>query len=226
MARMINVEGATGTIPVLRAAPERPGPGLVIVPSIYGVGQDVVAHAAHFAAKGALVWVIDPFWRSAPGALAHGDPAALLRRRQHAPSDGHADTEALLGAIREDPLCRGSLFVLGICFGGRFAFTAAADGLVAGAAAWHGGGLGALLGRAEDICVPLSLDFGESDPLIPLHEVQAIREAFAGRPEVEIRSHPGAGHGFSHTGVPGVFDASATAAAVAGVERMLGAGSS
>ena len=56
-------------MPILRVGPADTGPLLVIVPSIFGIGTDVVDYALAFASEGALVYVLDPFWRKAPSKL-------------------------------------------------------------------------------------------------------------------------------------------------------------
>ena len=220
--RLVKGRGAE-PVHVYESKPSEPGPGLIIVPSIFGIGPDVIEHADGLAAQGALVWVLDPFWRTAPGPLTVGvqAPEAMARKRAHAEQAGHDDVTDLLAAIRQERLCCGRTLTLGICFGGRFSFLAAARGLVDGCAAWHGGGLGSLLDRAADIRVPTSLHFGDADPLIPIAEVDEIRAAFSEHEGVEIGLHPGAGHGFTHTGaLP--YNAAATRSAVAGIVRLIG----
>lgn len=211
-----------GHIPIYRAEPPTPGPALVIVPSIFGVAPDVVTHANHFASIGALVLAIDPFWRTVPGALRFGPDtdAALARMRSHDSEKGHADLLDVIRAAKQDPAGNGKVICLGICFGGRFAFVAAADGQVDASAAWHGGRLGSLLHRAEDISVPLELDFGDRDPSIPSQEVARIRDAFASHPDVHIREHVGAGHGFSHIGLRPWHEV-ACDAGIAAVDRLI-----
>ena len=56
-------------IPILRLEPITMGPLVVIVPSIFGIGSDVVEYAKTFSKAGALVYVMDSFWREAPGPL-------------------------------------------------------------------------------------------------------------------------------------------------------------
>ncbi len=47
------------------------------------------------------------------------------------------------------------------------------------------------------------MDFGDEDPVVPQEELDAIAAACGNHPDVEMRIHAGAGHGFSHTGWPG-----------------------
>ena len=212
---VVTVPLEEGAIPVTRIAPADAGPLLVFLPSIFGVGADVVAHSERFASAGALVAAIDPFWRQLPGPLAVGREmeAALARRREHSDEDMRSDLSAVIDWGRRQPLCNGRVIVLGVCYGGRFALEVAAEGLADAAAVWHGAGLGALLPRAPEISVPLRLEFGGADPLTPPEEIEAIRAAFAPQREVKIQMHPGAGHGFSHVETEACEPAAAEASA-------------
>ena len=60
---MVPLLRGDSTLPLTVGRPARPGPLLAIVPSIFGVGPDVEAWVARFAAAGALVAVFPPFWR-------------------------------------------------------------------------------------------------------------------------------------------------------------------
>ena len=73
-----------GNIPVECFIPDHKGPLLVVVPSIFGVSPDVTTFSEHFAQRGALVYVIDSFWRHSPGPLPipAGAHEAMKRMRQ------------------------------------------------------------------------------------------------------------------------------------------------
>ena len=137
---IVTVPLSGGAIPVTRIAPAEGGPLLVFLPSIFGVGADVVAHAERFAKAGALVAAIDPFWRQLPGPLSVGREVkkALARCREHSDEDMRSDLRAVIDWGRRQPLCNGRVVVLGVCYGGRFALEVAAEGLVDAAATWHG----------------------------------------------------------------------------------------
>lgn len=51
--------------------------------------------------------------------------------------------------------------------------------------------------EVEKITCPVSLHFGEIDPIAPMEEVDAIRKAFAGRKNADIGIHGGASHNFA-----------------------------
>ena len=204
-------------LPLTIATPARPGPLLAVVPSIFGVGPDVLAFAERFSAVGALVAVFNPMWRQGHAALDVDTESAqaLARMRQHHSDDTLTDLRAVLDWADSHPLCTGARVALGICFGGRFAFQAAANGWVDAAATWHGGGLGALCGLAPQVKVPLRMDFGAVDPLIPPSEVARIQAAFADHRNATVAVHPDSGHGFTHVGTRAGNPAAAQAAAMA-----------
>lgn len=72
---------------------------------------------------------------------------------------------------------------------------------------WYGGGIAAA--RDEVPRCKVQLHFGEEDASIPMDDVAAIRAA---RPEVEVFTYPGAGHGFG-CDERGGFNPAAAAAA-------------
>ena len=202
-----------GEIPVHRFAPATPGPLLAIIPSIYGVTPDVVHFARRFAADGALVYAIDPFWRSEPGPLhIPDDTQKALRRKQITTlADVTYDLVVALDTGLQDSECNGYALALGICFGGKPAVHAATHRHLHGIAVWHGAGLLSVLNNDSLRDTQISFDFGESDPLIPMSEVDAIAKCLP-QHSTHIRTHPNAGHGFSHIGTVKYDDAAATRA--------------
>ena len=189
-------------MPVLRVEPIEPGPLLVIVPSIFGIGADVVEYALAFASEGALVYVLDPFWRNAPGPLPipSGAPQAMKRMREVDTTRVITDLLRAVETGRGDTLCNGDVILLGICFGGQFVVQAAQKGGVQGLATWHGGSLLSVLEPSMLDEVHIEMDFGEADPLIPLSDVEKIQALFRNHPNIQIRTHEKSGHGFTHTG--------------------------
>ena len=193
-------------LPILRVPPTDEGPLLVIIPSIFGISPDVVEFSERFAQEGALVYVLDSFWRSHPGPLQIPEQTqlALQRRREVNPENVFSDLIAAIEHGKSEALCNGSVILLGICFGGKFALSAPITSEIQAVAAWHGGGLLSVL-QSEGILsalqnVDIELDFGEADPMIPLTEVQKIRGNLQNIANVNIRTHPNSGHGFSHIG--------------------------
>jgi carboxymethylenebutenolidase len=208
-------------VPVVRiAAAHPPAPVLVIVPSIFGVTEDLRAQMEDLAADGVVI-ALDPFWRTAPGPLPYDrSQDGVARLRALSPEELDADLAEVIAAARVDPQGDGRVVTLGICFGGGYAVRAAARGLVNGAAAWHGTGLGDATSDPDAIRVPLSLHFGADDALVPLEEVIEVRMAFAARDDVVVALYPRAAHGFSQPGSPN-YRAAACEDAMEGVGDLL-----
>jgi carboxymethylenebutenolidase len=184
-----------------------PAPGLVVLPPIFGLEPVMRTFADECAARGFVVLAVNQFWRDTePQWFARDDEG-----RAHAtPRAQRVDVAQLVGDVgtaidyvRARPECSGRVGVVGFCFGGRYAFLAAARLDVDAVGAFHGTQIGISLADAPNVRVPLSFQFGGDDPLTPPAEIEAIRNALAHRGDAEIVVHPGAVHNFSLPGVPG-----------------------
>lgn len=186
------------------AAPAGTGrlPGILLITAIFGVDDEMKHLGDAWAENGFLVSTPDIFWRQQPGPTADLQ-AGLARMARFDPVQGLHDIEDLLQALRAHPRCNGKVAVLGFCFGGRYAHLAAARLGANAAAAFHGTSIGLHLDEAQRIQVPISYHFGSADPVVPMQEVNAIRQAFAGKPNAEIIVHEGATHNFSMPTKPG-----------------------
>jgi carboxymethylenebutenolidase len=119
------------------------------------------------------------------------------------PVQGMRDIEDLVRDLKSRPQCDGKVAILGFCFGGRYALLGAARLGVDAAASFHGTLMGQHLHEVDRVTCPVSFHFGDSDPVVPMEEVDAIREAFAGRAHADIGVYRGAGHNFSMPRKPG-----------------------
>jgi carboxymethylenebutenolidase len=193
-----------------------PAPGVVLLPPIFGIEPVVHALADRYAARGFVVVVPNQFRRDAEPQVMErtdaGREAALARARRVDPDVIVEDVRDTVAELRAMPQCSGRVAVLGFCFGGRYAFLAAARLDVQAAAAFHGTQIGMSLGDAPNVHAPLSLHFGADDPLTPKAELDAIAAALRGRSDAEIFTYPGATHNFAIPGVPG-YDAAVAALA-------------
>lgn len=192
-------------------------PALVILPSIYGPEEDVKQQARLFAQEGAQVVLVDPFWRVHPGALPYsqeGTKVGLARKEAVHSDDVQRDLTAVLDVCRHHRQSNGRCLVLGICFGGRFAWKAALQQEVEAAILWHAAGLNPFLATVNQLTVPLEHHLGDSDPLIPEDEVAAMQQAMSSFEHLVCHVHPGAVHGFTHTSKQESYDSNATKASI------------
>jgi carboxymethylenebutenolidase len=171
-------------------------PGILLITAVFGVDQEMRELADAWANDGFLVSVPDIFWRQIPGPTADR-AVAFDRYGRFDPVQGMRDIEDLVRDLRARPRCNGKVAILGFCFGGRYALLGAARLGVDAAASFHGAQMGKHLDEVDRITCPVSFHFGEADPIAPMKEVDAIRTAFAGRPNADIGVYRGAGHNFA-----------------------------
>ena len=193
---------------------------VLVLPAIFAIDEDIEQLCDDIAYMGAKAVAIDPFWAVDPGPLSH-EPADVRKAlaRKNAISKKQS-LENMRLYCKEARQLGKKLLVLGICYGGHMAFCAAAEGLVEGAVIWHGGSLTDHIGLASQIKVPLSMHFGEADPVISMDDVQLLKEAFAGAEQVDISVYPGARHGFSHRNYVN-FHPEAFEQSLAALERLI-----
>ncbi len=207
-----------------RSAPDADDrkPGLIIFPSIFGVTDELVDHADQIASAGAVVLAFDPFARSAdPGGLGESDRERAIARMQGIDFGRITkDFRELIAALKQDPACNGRVVGLGICLGGPFVFNAAADHELDGVATWHGSRMSGVVRRAADVKCPVLLDYGDQDEIAPPEELAKVESACQVIDDFRMRVHPGAGHGFSHTGWSG-HGPEVMAVALADLKEML-----
>jgi len=210
-----------GELPLTIARSSGTGAVVVIVPSAFGVSSDLEAQMAELAEDASVVISLDPFFRDDPGPAAYDDMSRVMKRiqgldRQRCYRDLRSAIDWVRGQASGKPVV-----ILGICFGGPYALLAAADGAVDGVATWHGTRMENYLERAAEMRGPMRLHFGSADPVVPPAAVEAIRTAFAGRPDVHITVHEGATHGFSHRTALRAYDERAEQAGMASLRELI-----
>ncbi|HEX3550385.1 MAG TPA: dienelactone hydrolase family protein [Candidatus Elarobacter sp.] len=206
MNREISIDSAGGGAfeAYLALPPSTPAPGLLLLPAIFGIEPVMRAMADRYAAGGYVVLVPNQFWRDEqPGVLARtaeARAAAMARAKRVDPAAVLADVASAVDALRALPECSGEIAVLGICFGGRYAYLAAARLPVQAAATYHGTLIGTCLPELPR--APIALHYGDQDPVAPIGEVRAIEDAVRDVPEADVYVYPGASHNFSIPGEP------------------------
>ncbi len=207
------------------ARPAAPGVGIVIVGTIYGMDDTMRAIMADWAARGCAVVAPDLFHRTVPGPLGREGAArekAHARYRDFDVAQGVADLGDAVAWLRHHPACNGKVAAFGYCFGGRYAFLAATRLGVEGAASFHGTQIGLHLDEAPKLACPITIHAGDSDPQIPMAEIEATRNALAGKPDAEVQVHAGAAHGFTGKGRASYHEV-ADRASTAAAERLVAA---
>jgi len=191
---MIELTAADGiSLSAYRADPaETPKGAVVVLQDIFGVTPEIQKVADAFAAKGYVAIAPSLFDRVKPGVnLGHddggkSDGAAISAQvgKEQAISDIQAAVDAVKGA--------GRVAVVGYCWGGDLAYTAANK--VNGIACVIGyDGSETVIDYREKRKVPTLLHFAEADPQLPFEQITQFR---AHRPDVSAFTYSGAAQGF------------------------------
>jgi carboxymethylenebutenolidase len=198
--------------------PAGAGPGILLIQEIFGVGPFLRAKAADLADLGYVVLAPDLFWRTERHVAHDHDEAGLQAAFSSVTTWGESvddatkasDAVAALAALRATPEVGGRRAgVLGYCLGGRMAYELAVHGDPDTCVSYYGSGIGSRLDDAGRITCPVLFQYGSDDPYIPTTEVDAVRDAFADRDDVEVVVHDGAGHAFENFEAPMFHDAAA-----------------
>ena len=173
-----------------------PLPGIVIITAIFGTDDDMIQLSDGWASDGFIVSVPDIFWRVLPGPTTD-HAVGRDRMGKFDVEQGMKDIEDVVADLKNRPECNGKVGMLGFCFGGRYVHLSAARLGIDAGVAFHGTAIGKNLEETNKITCPMSLHFGENDPVVPMEEVNSIKTAYAGKTNVDIVVYEGAGHSFS-----------------------------
>jgi carboxymethylenebutenolidase len=202
---ILDVEGTP--VPAYHARPDGEAlGGVVLVPDLIGLRPLFDDICRRLATHGLAVCAPETFARLIPpgGALDMDERRARVREL-------HDDVvmedlaEAADHLVAADGV--GSVAVLGFCMGGSFALKAAATGRFERAVAfypllrtppdWSSPSLRDAVAVARDACPALAI-LGEVDPYTPPDDVEALRDAWAGRRDHKVVVYRGADHAFAH----------------------------
>lgn len=190
-----------GPMRVWLAAPDGgPARGTVLVlHEAFGVNEHIRDVTRRMAAEGYLALAPDLFHRTGVEVLGYDQYAEAMTLIAEI---GIEQIAADVGAVVY-PGGKSRTAVVGFCFGGRAAFTAAiAIGGLSAAVVFYGPGIAAgphaVLDRVGSITAPVLLHTGAEDPSIPAEQVAATEDALLNA-GIRFESHvyPGAGHAFA-----------------------------
>ena len=212
----INVAASGGgNIPCIAAFPGGgPATGVVVVPPIFGVNDDMAMVAERLAGEDYAAVVLDPFWRDEDaGVIGHDEEgrARAFARLDRTPFDqALGDLSDVIGDLRAREECNGKVAVMGFCYGGQFAFVAAAKCGIQAGISYHGSFVQNHLDVMADVNCPLSFHWGDNDRAASLEVIDEIRETFSARDDAEIFLYPGGvEHGYMLLGHGEAYDKAA-----------------
>ncbi|MCP2338964.1 dienelactone hydrolase family protein [Actinomadura rupiterrae] len=222
MSDWLTLATADGPMRVFAARPARPsGRAVVVLQEAFGVNAHIQDIARRFAEAGYLALAPDLFHRTGVDDLPyerHADALEIIK--EIGPERINTDVQAVLAHLREDEgVGLAATAIVGFCFGGRAAFTAATATPGLGAAVvFYGPGIAAgphaVLDRAGALTAPVLLHVGADDPTIPAEQVAAIDSALAGVGiGFEQHVYAEAGHAFACDARPHMYREPAAALA-------------
>jgi carboxymethylenebutenolidase len=203
----ITIEVAGTPVPAYNARPDGEAlAGVVLVPDILGLRPLFEDICRRLATHGLAVCAPETFARLLPpGGSLHPEERRALAGQLHddVVLEDLAKAADHLAAV--DGV--GSVSLMGFCLGGSFALKGAATGRFERAVAfygllrtppqWAGENLGDALDTVGSACPTLAI-FGEVDPYTPPADIDAVRNAWTGRPDHKVVVYPGADHAFAH----------------------------
>jgi carboxymethylenebutenolidase len=202
------VETPDGAMAIYEAIPDGDARrAIVVVQEAFGVNEHIKDVTRRFAAAGYRAVAPALFHRAGGGAVEdYTDVAAIFPLFEGVTDDGIlTDIDAALDHLRGAGFADPSIGVVGFCFGGRVSFLTAARRTLGAAVGFYGGGITAagpmpyppLIGEAGTLRTPWLGLFGDQDEMIPVADVEALREALgAAQVTTEVIRYAEAGHGF------------------------------
>jgi len=203
------ITGSDGTkVDAIHARPDgMPTSGLVVHPDIMGIRPLFDDLCRRLATHGFAVCAPEPFARAPVDVRSATEPGARIAHVAQLDDDlqiGDLEAAADWLVVHDDVH---EVAVLGFCMGGMQALEAAASGRFDRAVAiygmvrppegWSGPRSRAPLDTAAEVCPTLAI-FGGRDTYTPAADVDALRAAWADRPDCEVVVYPDAEHGFVH----------------------------
>lgn len=199
------------------ARPRREGrsPAIVLLTAISGINPYFERVAARLAELGLVTLTVDYFARS--GQMPDLSSPEAIMEAVGAISDEQAlaDVSAAVDLLRgDDAVDPERVAVLGFCLGGTYALmaTSRVEGLRT-AVAYYGLIRYPRLSENKPVSpldavdaerVPLLAHYGDEDHLVPVEDVEALRDRTRGR-TAEVYLYPGAGHAFHEDFRPAAY---------------------
>jgi len=185
------------------------GPGVVMIPEIFGVNDGLRQCADLFAGRGYAVLAPDIFWRLERNVqLDYGEASYKKAFALHHAFDyeqGVTDMNDAIEWLRTQSFCTGKICATGFCLGGTMAYLAAARCNIDAAAGYYGTRIQNFLGDAAKINRPLLLHFCAKEHTTPPDIRDPILAAVDGNDSVTAFLYETAGHAFANPGRPETY---------------------
>jgi carboxymethylenebutenolidase len=194
-----------------RPSDGKPRPAVLVFMEIFGINSHIRDVTERVAREGYVALAPDFFHRTGPGVEYGYDDAGMtggMKLLMALKADEMvADSQAAISALRARKDVRGAkIGAMGFCIGGHMTYLTACETDVAAAASFYGGGIAgpqgpggapATVSRTPKIKGRIVCLFGEKDALIPMAQVDTIRQALEkSKVKHEVVVYSGADHGF------------------------------
>jgi carboxymethylenebutenolidase len=205
----ISLKGPDGTaVDAIHARPDgMPTSGVVLHPDIMGIRPLFDDLCRRLATHGFAVCAPEPFARAPIEVRADPEPTTRMEyvkelddELQIGDLEAAADYLVIYDDVREVAVmgfCMGGMQVLKAAASGRFDRAVSFYGMIRPPDGWVGPKTRLPLDTAAEVCPTLAI-FGGRDRYTPEADIEALRAAWADRPDCEIVVYPEADHGFVH----------------------------
>jgi carboxymethylenebutenolidase len=201
----IQVPAPAGALPGYLAVPDGDShcSGVIVLPEVFGLNDDIRAHADRLAGAGYLAFAPDLYSWGAKMRCIAATVATLSK------GSGRAfdDIEAARVFLADHERATGRVGIIGFCMGGGFALACAPLGRYAAVAPNYGQVRKNAARMLADAC-PVVGSYGAKDWMMPKHAARLEQAlATAGIPH-DVKEYPDAGHSFlnHHGGTVGALD--------------------
>lgn len=185
----------------LSLPPQEEGPGMLVIPEIFGVNDHIRSIADRIAGEGYVVLVPDIFWRMKPNIELGYDGEDLKKALQYYErfdeAEGMSDLKHAANALRNHRDCTGRIGAIGFCLGGKLTFRLSAQTNLNVAISYYGAKIETHLNEADKITCQLMMHYGSDDKSIPASAFNKVKEGLATKDNVTIYQYEGVGHGFN-----------------------------
>jgi carboxymethylenebutenolidase len=166
----------------------------------FGLNSHIKDVANRIAAEGYVVLAPDMYYREGSPVASYENLPEAIRLMSGLTDDGIVrDIAAAVSYLQSHQAVHADrIGITGFCMGGRISFLAACKNSgIKASAPFYGGGIGGLLGEADNLSCPILLFFGDKDAFIPNEEVDRIKSTLTklGK-DAEVKVYAGAEHGF------------------------------
>jgi len=189
----VRVPGPRGEVPGHLALPEGDDrrPGVIVLPEVYGLNDDIRSHADHLASEGYVAFAPDLYsWGRTLRCIA-ATFATLARGTGRA----FDDIEAARSYLADHERCTGRVGIIGFCMGGGFALACAPRGGFAAAAPNYGQVPKDAAQRLAHAC-PIVGSYGAKDWMMPGHAARLESALTAAGIPHDVKEYPDTPHSF------------------------------